>query len=163
MSEIILKTGWLKDPADNQKFAPKTTTNQVLTRDGNRLTDALNNIQTDMNTHKTKGAIHVGDLDRENWNNAYTHSESGHAPIDSDETVKQVDVVDNANIPVLLSSSANHASNETGETKYSAGVTVNPSTRTVNASSFNATTSATIGNAIITYDAENERLVFSFK
>lgn len=78
MSDINFKVGWLKDPADNQKFAPKTTTNQVLTGDGNRLTDALDNIQTDMNTHKTEGDIHVGDLDRENWNAAYNHSTTSH-------------------------------------------------------------------------------------
>ena len=35
-----IKTGWLKDNG-GEKFAPKTTTNQVLTGDGERLTDKL--------------------------------------------------------------------------------------------------------------------------
>lgn len=49
MSETIsFKTGWLKDPADNQKFAPKTTTNQVLTGDGKRLTTELENIHNEI-------------------------------------------------------------------------------------------------------------------
>lgn len=53
MSDINFKTGWLKDPADNQKFAPKTTTNQVLTGAGERLTDELANIKTDVNDLST--------------------------------------------------------------------------------------------------------------
>lgn len=50
MSDINFKVGWLKDPADNQKFAPKTTTNQVLTGDGKRLTDELANIKAEADT-----------------------------------------------------------------------------------------------------------------
>lgn len=48
MSNINFKTGWLKDPKDGEKFAPKTTTNQVLTGDGERLTDELATIKTDI-------------------------------------------------------------------------------------------------------------------
>lgn len=184
--EIIIYDADSNNPQPRIKIGNGTTTVVNLPFCNKQITDELATLRTDKHTHDNKSVLdgitsalvttwnnayshisdtikHITSTERTNWNNAYTHSESGHAPIDSDETVKQVDVVDNANIPVLLSSSANHTSNETGETKYSTGVTVNPSTRTVNASSFNATTSATIGNAIITYDAENERLVFSFK
>lgn len=53
MSNINFKTGWLKDPKDGEKFAPKTTTNQVLTGAGERLTDELANIKTDINDLST--------------------------------------------------------------------------------------------------------------
>ena len=55
MSETInFKTGWLKDPADNQKFAPKTTTNQVLTGDGERLTDKLAEMEAESAKHANR-------------------------------------------------------------------------------------------------------------
>ena len=50
MSNINFKEGWLKEPKYGEKFAPKTTTNQVLTGDGERLTDELANIKADVST-----------------------------------------------------------------------------------------------------------------
>ena len=67
MSDINFKVGWLKDPADNQKFAPKTTTNQVLTGDGENLTTKLEILDQTTGTHIVTADIHVSKTDRANW------------------------------------------------------------------------------------------------
>lgn len=64
-------TGWLKDPADNQKFAPKTTTNQVLTENGENLTTKLETIDQTIGAHVATADIHVSDADRTNWDEAF--------------------------------------------------------------------------------------------
>lgn len=53
MSEIKYKTGWIKDPEGN-KFAPITTTDQVITSDGADLASEINNIKNDVTTLNSK-------------------------------------------------------------------------------------------------------------
>lgn len=53
MSEIKYKTGWIKDPEGN-KFAPITTTDQVITSDGADLASEINNMKNDVTTLNSK-------------------------------------------------------------------------------------------------------------
>lgn len=53
MSEITYKTGWIKDSEGN-KFAPITTTDQVITSDGADLASEINNIKNDVTTLNSK-------------------------------------------------------------------------------------------------------------
>lgn len=61
MSEIKYKTGWIKDPEGN-KFAPITTTDQVITSDGADLASEINNIKNDVTTLNSKMDLLVGSV-----------------------------------------------------------------------------------------------------
>lgn len=185
MSETInFKTGWLKDPEDNQKFAPKTTTNQVLTSDGNRLTDDLTKLSNTLDgvkevlsnlsnsipdTYETKtdATSKYNELNTKVEKatpftatyNQTTYNEIK-AAYDSGRPIQVYNRWDNSyNLYNELVKSTDtefvfRAKEDNGEVEYvcSAG---GWSTRNIQVMK--------LGNAIITYDAENERLVFSFK
>lgn len=185
--EIIIYDADSNNPQPRIKIGNGTTTVVNLPFCNKQITDELATLRTDKHTHDNKSVLdgitsalvttwnnayshisdtikHITSTERTNWNNAYTHSNSYHAPVNANETVKQTNTTENTNLPILISDSGSRPSGNTGNTKYSNGVTVNPSTKTVNASSFNADSFISVGDAaVITYDSENERLVFSFK
>lgn len=68
------------------------------------------------------------------------------------------------NLPILTTASSSPIDGDAYEVNYNTGVTINPSEKSVNASSFSASEKITIGNIILEHkdiDSEN-RLVISF-
>lgn len=88
MSEITYKSGWMKNP-EGDKFAPITTTDQVITKDGKVLGTELD----DMNTSLEKLETTITSID-----DIMNVTESGHL-VDA-LAVKEMLLSGNGNISV---------------------------------------------------------------